>query len=111
VPGRRIPKQHHSWLERRDLPEQQQHSAPFGIFPCRVGLDKQSVGDNCSKSAQGSHEPELPNFFPEIEVEFDPEEMFLSMKRRQIALERQFDRPDHDQYSQRDKTSAHNSFP
>jgi hypothetical protein len=74
-------------------------------------LDEKSVGDDRSKPAQCRDEAELPDFFPKIEIKFDAAEMLLSMKRRQVAFNRHFERPDYKQHSQRDKTSDHNSLP
>ena len=74
-------------------------------------LDKESIGDNCSKPAQRGDESELPDFFAKIEIEFDAAEMFLPMKSRKIAFDRQFEQAHHDQHRQRDQASRHNSFP
>jgi hypothetical protein len=37
--------------------------------------------------------------------------MFLAVKSRKIALDRQFEQAHHDQHAQRDQASRHNSFP
>jgi hypothetical protein len=74
-------------------------------------LDKQSIGDNGSKPAQSGDESELPKLFAKIEIEFDAPEMFLSVKSREIAFDRQFEQAHHDQHRQRDQASRHNSFP
>jgi hypothetical protein len=82
-------------LERRDLPKQQQHSAPLSVFPSRMRLDKKSIGDDCSKPAQCGDESELPKFFTKIEIELDAAEMFLPVKGREIAFDRQFEQAHH----------------
>jgi len=74
-------------------------------------LDEKSIGDNRSKSAQCGDESELPKFFAEIEIEFDAAEMFLPVKIRKIAFDRQFQQAHYDQHRQRDQASRHNSFP
>ena len=74
-------------------------------------LDEKRVSDDCSKSAQGSNEPELAKFFAKIEVKFDATKMFMAMQRRQVALNRQFDRAKRNQNRQHDKNPDHNSFP
>ena len=74
-------------------------------------LDEQSVGDDGSKPAQCRDESELPKLFAKIEIEFDAAEMFLTMKSRKIAFDRQFEQPHHDQHCQRDQASRHSSFP
>ena len=76
-----------------------------------VCLNEKRVGDDRSKPAQGGDETELPKFFAKIEIKFDAAEMFLSMKRRQVALDRQFERAEHNQNRQRDEDPHHNSFP
>jgi hypothetical protein len=83
----------------------------LSIFPSRVRLDEQTIGDNRSKSAQCGDESELPEFFAKIEIEFDTAEMFLPVKSRKIAFDRQFEQAHHDQHRQRDQASRHNSFP
>ena len=93
------------------MPEQQQHPTPFRVFPCRKRLDKKCVRHDRSKPAQGRDESELSDFFAKIEIEFDAAEMFLSMKRRQVAFNWQFERADRDQYSQHGYGPHHNSFP
>jgi hypothetical protein len=74
-------------------------------------LDEKSIGDNRSKSAQSCDESELPEFFAKIEIKFDAPEMFLPVKNREIAFDRQFEQAHHDQHGQRDQASRHNSFP
>jgi hypothetical protein len=49
--------------------------------------------------------------FAKTEIEFDTAEMFLPVKSRKIAFDRQFEQPHHDQDRQRDQASRHNSFP
>jgi hypothetical protein len=106
-----VPKEEHPWLERRDLSKQQQHSPPLSVFPSGVRLDEQSVGDDGSKPAQCRDESELPKLFAKIEIEFDAAEMFLPVKSRKIAFDRQFEQAHHDQHCQRDQASRHSSFP
>ena len=106
-----VPKHEYPWLERRDLSKQPQHPAPLSVFPGRVRLDEQTIGDNSSKPAQGSDESELPEFLAKIQIEFDALEMFLPVKNRKIMFDRQFEQTHHDQYRQRDQASHHNSFP
>ena len=60
-------------------------------------LNKQSIGDDRSKSAQRGDEAELSEFFTQIEIKFDATKMFLSMDDSEIALHWQFDRPEDDQ--------------
>jgi hypothetical protein len=98
-------------LERRDLSKQQQHSAPLSVFPSRMRLDEESIGDNGSKPAQCGDKSELPDLFAKIEIEFDAAEMFLPVKSCEIAFDRQFEQAHHDQDRQRDQASRHNSFP
>ena len=74
-------------------------------------LDEESVGDNGSKPAQRGDESELPKFFAKIEIEFDAAEMFLPMKSREVAFDRQFEQAHYDQHRQCDQASRHNSFP
>jgi hypothetical protein len=74
-------------------------------------LDEKSIGDDGSKPAQSSHKSELPELFAKIEIEFDAAEMFLPVKSRKIAFDRQFEQAHHDQHRQRDQASRHNSFP
>jgi hypothetical protein len=76
-----------------------------------VRLEEQTIGDNGSKSAKRGHESELPKLFAKIEIEFDAAEMFLPVKSRKIAFDRQFEQAHHDQHRQRDEASRHNSFP
>jgi hypothetical protein len=76
-----------------------------------VRLDEQTIGHNASKPAQSSDESELPEFLAKIQIEFDASEMFLPVKTREIALDRQLEQAHHDQYRQRDQASHHNSFP
>jgi hypothetical protein len=59
-------------------------------------LDKKRIGDNGSKSAESGDESELPELLAKIEIEFDAAEMFLSMKSRKIAFDRQFEQAYHD---------------
>jgi hypothetical protein len=61
-------------------------------------LDEQSIGDNGSKSAQCGYESELPEFLAKIEIEFDAAEMFLPVKGREIAFDRQFEQARYDQH-------------
>ena len=98
-------------MERCDLSKQQQHSAPLSVFPSGVRLDEKTIGDDCSKSAQRGDESELPEFFAKIEIEFDAAEMFLTVKSCEIAFDRQFKYPHHDQHRQRDQASRNNYFP
>jgi hypothetical protein len=98
-------------LKGGDLSKQQQHSAPLSVFPSRVRLDKESVGDDGSKPAQSSDKSELPDLFTKIEIELDTAEMFLPVKSRKIAFDRQFEQAHYDQDRQRDQASRHNSFP
>ena len=98
-------------MERRDLSKQQQHSAPLSVFPSRMRLDEESIGDDGSKSTQCSDKSELPDLFAKIEIEFDAAEMFLPVKGREITFDRQFEQAHHDQDRQRDQASRHNSFP
>jgi hypothetical protein len=42
-------------------------------------LNEKTIGDDRSKSAQGSDETKLPEFLSKIEIEFDAAEVFLSM--------------------------------
>src|SRR5262249_16368519 len=111
VPRSCVPKQQHPWLECRDLSKQPQHSAPLSVFPSRMRLNKKRIGDNDAKSAWGSDESELADFLAKIELEFAAPEMFLPMKSRKIAFDRQFDQTHHDQYPERDQAPSHNSFP
>jgi hypothetical protein len=74
-------------------------------------LDEESIGDNGSKSAQRGDESELSEFLAKIEIEFDAAEMFLPVKSRKIAFDRQFEQAHQDQYRQRDQASRHSSFP
>jgi hypothetical protein len=74
-------------------------------------LDEESIGDNGSKPAQCGDKSELPDLFAKIEIEFDAAEMFLPVKGREIAFDRQFEQAHHDQHPQRDQASRHNSFP
>jgi hypothetical protein len=76
-----------------------------------VCLDEKPVGDDRSKSAQGGNETELPNFFAQIEIEFDAAKMFMAVQPRQVALNWQFERPERNQNRQRDDSPYHNSFP
>jgi hypothetical protein len=76
-----------------------------------VCLDDKRVGDDRSKSAQGGNEPELAKFFAKIEIKFNAPKMFLTMKRRQIALDWQLDTAKGNQDPQRDKAPHHNSLP
>ena len=55
-----------------------------------MGLDEKSIGNNGSKSAQCGRVTELPKFFAKIEIEFDPAEMFLPVKSREIVFDRHF---------------------
>ena len=84
-------------MQRRDVPEQQQHPAPFCPLPGDMRLNEQSIGDDRSKSAQRGDEAELSEFFTQIEIKFDATKMFLSMDDSEIALDWQFDRPEDDQ--------------
>jgi hypothetical protein len=83
----------------------------LSVFPSRVRLDEQTIGDNGSKSAQSGDESELPKLFAKIEIKFDAAEMFLPVKNREIAFDGQFEQAHHDQHRQRDQASRHNSFP
>ena len=74
-------------------------------------LNKKRVSDNRPKAAQGGDETELPKFFAKIEVKFDATKMFMAMQRRQVALNRQFERAERNQNRQHDKNAYHNSFP
>jgi hypothetical protein len=74
-------------------------------------LDEESIGDDGSKPAQSSDKSELPDLFAKIEIEFDAAEMFLPVKGREIAFDRQFEQAHHNQHPQRDQASRHNSFP
>ena len=98
-------------MKRGDLSKQPQHSAPLSIFPSRVCLDEQGIGDNCAKSAECRNKSELPEFFAKIEVKFDAAEMFLPVKGRKIAFDRQLKQTQYDQHPRRDQASRHNSFP
>ena len=111
VPGCCVPKQEHAWLERRDLSKQPQHPTPLSVFPSGMRLDKKGIGDNCAKPAQRGDESQLPEFFAKREVEFDAAEMFLPMKSRKIAFDRQFEQAHRNQDPKRDQASRHNSFP
>src|SRR5204862_6159543 len=91
VPCRRVPKQQHAWLERRDLSKQPQHPAPLSVFPGGMRLDKKRIGDNCAKPAQRGDESKLPEFYAKHEIEFDAAEMLLPMKSRKIMFDRQFE--------------------
>jgi len=53
-------------------------------------LNEKTIGDDCSKSTQGSNETELPEFFSKIEIEFDAAEIFLSMLRENYLFRGQF---------------------
>src|SRR5262245_19983261 len=111
MPRGYVPEHEHPWLERRDLSKQPKHSAPLSVFPGRMRLDKEPICDDCSKSAQCRDKSQLPEFLAKIEVELDAAEMFLPVKPRQIAFDRQFYQSNNDQHRQRDQTSRHNSFP
>jgi hypothetical protein len=63
------------------------------------------------KSAQGSNETELPKLFAKIEIKLDATKMFVAMQRRQVALNRQFERTERNQNRQHAKNPYHNSFP
>jgi hypothetical protein len=76
-----------------------------------VCLDEQPVGHDRSKAAQRGNETELPKFFAKIEIKFNAAEMFLTMERRKVALNRQSERPERDQDCEGDKGPHHNSFP
>jgi hypothetical protein len=76
-----------------------------------VCLNKKSVSDDRPKSAQGGNKTELPKFFAKIEIKFDATKMFPAMKRRQVALNRQFKRTEPNQNRQHDKNPYHNSLP
>jgi hypothetical protein len=76
-----------------------------------VCLNEERVGDDRSKSAQGGNETELPKLFSKIEIKFDATKMFAAMQRRQIALNRQFQRAKRNQNRQDAKHPYHNSFP
>ena len=54
-------------------------------------LNKKCVRDDRPKPAQRRHKPELPDLLSQIEIEFDATEMLLSMKRRQVTFNRNFE--------------------
>jgi hypothetical protein len=76
-----------------------------------VCLNEKGVSDDRPKSAQGSNETELPKLFAKIEIKFDVTKMFVAMQRRQVALNRQFERAERNQNRQHAKNPYHNSFP
>jgi hypothetical protein len=83
----------------------------LSVFPGRMRLDEESIGDNGSKSAQGGDESQLPEFLAKIQIELDAAEMFLAVKSRKIVFDRQFEHAHHDQHRKRDQATRHNSFP
>jgi hypothetical protein len=74
-------------LQNRDLSKQKQNASPFGPFPGHVCLDKKKIGQQRAKTAQRGDEPELPDFFAEIEI-CDVGKPQLSMLERERALGR-----------------------
>jgi hypothetical protein len=76
-----------------------------------MSLKEKGVGNDCSKPAQRRDEPQLAQLFAEVEIKFDAVEMFLSMKRRQVAFNWQFKYPEPDYYRENHGGPHHNSFP
>src|SRR5438477_7034870 len=76
-------------LQSRDLAKQKQNPSPFGPLPGHVRLDKKKIGQHRAKPAQRGDEPELSDFFAEIEV-CDVGKLKLSMLQRHRALGRKF---------------------
>ena len=74
-------------------------------------LNKKSIGNNRSKSAQGGNKSQLPDFLSEIEIKGDASEMLLSMNRGQVALNWELERSECDQRYEHQKDAYHNSFP
>jgi hypothetical protein len=54
-------------------------------------LNEKTIGDDRPKSAQGSDETELPEFFSKIEIKFNAAKIFLSMLRKNGPFHGQFD--------------------
>jgi hypothetical protein len=81
------------------------------VFPGDVCLNKKRVRNDRPKSTQRGDETELANFFAKIEIELDAAKMFLTMERRQVALNWEFERPKPKHDYQRNENADHNSFP
>src|ERR1051325_3512580 len=90
MPRCRVPKQERVRLQSGDLSKQKKDPTPFCSLPSHVRLNEKNVCHCRTKSAQGGDKPELAEFFPEIQIEFNSLKAFLSMLGKYCPLGRQF---------------------